>query len=184
MTPPDTSADAVTAPDQEAVDRLAAAVAGGLPTTIADLSALVRIPSVSWPAFDPTHVVASADAVAGLLAGLGVFDDVSVHRATTPSGDDGQPAVLATRAPRDGKPTVLLYAHHDVQPPGADEHWETPPFEPTLRGDRLHGRGASDDKAGIMTHVAAIRALVEAEGDDLDLGLAVFIEGEEEAGSR
>ncbi|RIJ58126.1 dipeptidase [Clavibacter phaseoli] len=184
MTPPDTSADAVTAPDQEAVDRLAAAVAGGLPTTIADLSALVRIPSVSWPAFDPTHVAASADAVAGLLAGLGVFDDVSVHRATTPSGDDGQPAVLATRAARNGKPTVLLYAHHDVQPPGADEHWETPPFEPTLRGDRLHGRGASDDKAGIMTHVAAIRALVEAEGDDLDLGLAVFIEGEEEAGSR
>lgn len=140
MTPPDTSADAVTAPDQEVVDRLAAAVAG-LPTTIADLSALVRIPSVSWPAFDPTHVVASADAVAGLLAGLGVFDDVSVHRATTPSGDDGQPAVLATRAAKNGKPTVLLYAHHDVQPP-----------EPTSTG---RPRPSSRPSAGIACTGAA-----------------------------
>ena len=78
---------------------------------------------------------------------------------------------------------MLLYAHHDVQPPGDDEEWESAPFEPTVRGDRLYGRGAADDKAGVMAHVASIRALVEAYGTDFDLGLAIFIEGEEEFGS-
>ena len=92
--------------------------------------------------------------------------------------------MLATRAAKNGRPTVLLYAHHDVQPQGDEAHWDTPPFEPTVRGDRLYGRGAADDKAGVMTHVATVRALVEALGDDFDLGLAVFIEGEEEFGSR
>jgi acetylornithine deacetylase/succinyl-diaminopimelate desuccinylase-like protein len=156
-----------------------------MPTTIADLSRLVRIPSVSWAAFDPTHVSESADAVAGLVRGLGVFDSVEVSRATI--GDTqtlGQPAVLATRAARNGRPTILLYAHHDVQPPGHDEDWESSPFEPTVRGDRLYGRGAADDKAGVLSHIAAIRALVETVGSDFDLGLAVFIEGEEEFGSR
>jgi acetylornithine deacetylase/succinyl-diaminopimelate desuccinylase-like protein len=79
---------------------------------------------------------------------------------------------------------VLLYAHHDVQPPGADEDWDTAPFEPTVRGDRLYGRGAADDKAGVMAHVAAIRAFVQTVGSDFDLGLVAFIEGEEEFGSR
>ncbi|MCA1942526.1 MAG: M20/M25/M40 family metallo-hydrolase, partial [Yonghaparkia sp.] len=95
----------------------------------------------------------------------------------------GQPAVLARRAPRNGRPTVLLYAHHDVQPPGEDAAWSSPPFEPTLRGDRLYARGVADDKAGVIAHVAAIRALVETVGEP-DLGIAVFIEGEEEFGSR
>ena len=79
---------------------------------------------------------------------------------------------------------MLLYAHHDVQPPGKDEDWESQPFEPTVRGDRLYGRGAADDKAGVMAHIASLRALTEAVGDDFDLGLALFIEGEEEFGSR
>lgn len=156
----------------------------GFPSAVADLSRLVRIPSVSWPAFDPQHVVDSAAAVAALLEDLGIFDSVSVSSAPVASGATaGQPAVLATRAARGGRPTVLLYAHHDVQPPGEDHEWESPPFEPTLRGDRLYGRGSADDKAGVMAHVAAIRALRETLGDDFDLGLAVFIEGEEEAGS-
>jgi acetylornithine deacetylase/succinyl-diaminopimelate desuccinylase-like protein len=167
------------------LDTLREAVHAGLPTSIADLSALVRIPSVSWDGFDPEAVAQSAEAVADLLSALDVFESVEVSRA--PIGDSdtlGQPAVVATRAARNGAPTVLLYAHHDVQPPGQDEDWDSPPFEPTLRGDRLYGRGAADDKAGVMAHVAAIRAFVETHGRDFDLGIVAFIEGEEENGSR
>ncbi|WP_207457861.1 dipeptidase [Desertivibrio insolitus] len=184
------SPDRAPALDPQLLDRLRQAVQDGMPETVSDLSSLVKIPSVSWAAFDPAHVEKSAEAVAALLDGLGVFDSVTVAQSTIPgSGEDGtpekgQPAVLATRAARNGRPTVLLYAHHDVQPPGKDEEWETPPFEPTVRGDRLYGRGAADDKAGVMAHVGSIRALVDVLGPDFDLGLAVFIEGEEEYGSR
>ncbi|MDJ0322591.1 dipeptidase [Cryobacterium sp. PH31-AA6] len=162
-----------------------AAVLQGLPSTIADLCALVRVPSVSWDAFDRGQVAASAEMVAELARGLGVFDSVEIKQAGVPGGTElGQPAVLATRRARNGRPTVLLYAHHDVQPPGNDEDWESLPFEPTVRGDRLYGRGAADDKAGVMAHIASIRALVDSAGPDFDLGLALFIEGEEEFGSR
>src|SRR5680860_85360 len=164
---------------------LRAAVERGLPVTIAELSALVKIPSVAWTGFDRSHVRASAEAVADLARGLGVFETVEIKQAGIPGSSElGQPAVLATRPAKNGRPTVILYAHHDVQPPGKDEEWESGPFEATVRGDRLYGRGAADDKAGIMAHIASIRALVEAEGVDFDLGLALFIEGEEEFGSR
>lgn len=171
--------------DPDLLQALRGAVQAGFPAAVADLSRLVRIPSVSWEAFDARHVAESADAVAGLVRELGVFDEVAIARA--PIGDSeqfGQPAVLATRAARNGKPTILLYAHHDVQPPGADADWDSPPFEPTARGDRLYGRGAADDKAGVVAHLAAIRAFVEVVGSDFDLGLTLFIEGEEEFGSR
>lgn len=161
------------------------AVATGIPAALSDLGDLVRIPGMAWPAFDQTQLERSADAVAALAKGTGVFDEVRVLRAAVPGTDEqGQPAVLARRAARNGRPTILLYAHHDVQPPGADELWETPPFEPTVRDGRLYGRGAADDKAGIMAHIASIRAAAEVLGDDLDLGIAMFIEGEEEYGSR
>jgi len=173
-------------PPESVASALQEAVRGGLPATIADLSRLVRIPSVSWDGFDPAHVEASAEAVAQLLRDLDVFETVAIERAAKPDGTPGQPAVLARRAARGGAPTVLLYAHHDVQPPGRDEDWETAPYEPVLKptghGERLYGRGTADDKAGVMAHVAAIRALTETIGE-LDLGLAVFIEGEEEFGS-
>ncbi|MBC7725398.1 MAG: dipeptidase [Burkholderiaceae bacterium] len=169
----------------ELLASLAAAVQAGLPSAIADLGALVRIPSVSWTAFDAANVQRSAEAVAALVTGLGVFERVQISRAKQGSGDTpGQPAVLATRPARGGKPTILLYAHHDVQPPGDDADWDSPPFEPTVRGDRLYGRGAADDKAGVMAHIAAIRSFVETRGTDFDLGLVLFIEGEEEFGSR
>ncbi len=164
---------------------LSGSVDAGLPTALAELGDLVRIPSVSWSAFDPANVQRSAEAVVALVDGLGVFDTVKISQAKIGSTDTlGQPAILATRAAKNGKPTILLYAHHDVQPPGKDEDWESPPFEPTVRGDRLYGRGAADDKAGVMAHIAAIRAFVDTVGSDFDLGLVLFVEGEEEFGSR
>lgn len=161
-------------------EQLRRAVREGFSRTVRDLENLVRIPSVSWPAFDPSEVVRSAQAVADLFRATGLFADVDVHRAAAgESGQLGQPAVIANRPARNGAPTVMLYAHHDVQPPGSDEHWDTPPFEPTRVGERLYGRGASDDKAGVVLHLAALRALQEVSGD-VDLGVTVFIEGEEE----
>jgi acetylornithine deacetylase/succinyl-diaminopimelate desuccinylase-like protein len=178
-----TPADSASGTAQDAA--IAESVRLGMPSTIADLSALVRIPSVSWAAFDPSHVQTSAKAVAALAEGTGVFDSVRIARATIGGTEElGQPAVLARRAARNGAPTILLYAHHDVQPPGKDEDWDTEPFEPTVRGDRLYGRGAADDKAGVMAHIASIRSLTETLGTDFDLGIALFIEGEEEFGSR
>jgi len=167
-------------------DELREAVSAGLPTAIADLSGLVRIPSVSWDGFDFAHVHASAERVAELARALGVFEAVDVVQlpVSEPGSDAlGQPAVVATRAARNGKPTILLYAHHDVQPPGDEAHWDSKPFEPTLRGDRLYGRGAADDKAGIIAHLAAIRAHQQVLGDP-EIGLVLYIEGEEEFGSR
>ncbi|MBC7518260.1 MAG: dipeptidase [Microbacteriaceae bacterium] len=167
------------------LEELTRSVAARFPATVADLCRLVRIPSVSWDAFDEQHVLRSADAVAKIAAELGVFDRVEISRAHQAGSEVmGQPAVLATRAARNGKPTVMLYAHHDVQPPGDEAAWDSPPFEPTVRGERLYGRGAADDKAGVMTHFASIRTLMDAAGADFDLGLVLFIEGEEEFGSR
>lgn len=174
-------------PDDAAfsLSTLSETVTAGFPLAVAELSDLVRIPSVSWAAFDPAHVHRSAEAIRVLVEELGVFESVQISQA--PIGDTevlGQPAILATRAAKNGKPTIMLYAHHDVQPPGKDEDWDTPPFEPTVRGDRIYGRGAADDKAGVMAHLAAIRAFVATAGPDFDLGLVLFIEGEEEFGSR
>jgi cysteinylglycine-S-conjugate dipeptidase len=157
----------------EAVQELRDRVAGLLPAVRADLEALVRIPSVSAPAFDQAPLDESAAAVAHLLRDAGV-PDVQILRA-----GDSAPAVVGRRPGPPGSPTVLLYAHHDVQPPGQDVDWDTPPFEPSERDDRLYGRGSADDKAGVMTHVAALRAL----GADLPVGVVVFVEGEEEIGS-
>ena len=163
---------------------LTEAVQAGLPVAISDLGSLVRIPSVSWDGFDPENVAASAEAVRSLLEGLDVFDTVTISTAPIDADHQGQPAVLATRAAKNGRPTILLYAHHDVQPPGDGADWNSAPFEPTVRDGRLYGRGAADDKAGVMAHVAAIRAFVATVGSDFDLGLVAFIEGEEEFGSR
>ncbi|KRD44895.1 hypothetical protein ASE38_12755 [Cellulomonas sp. Root930] len=154
-------------------DALRSRTASAFGALRADLEDLVRIPSVSNAEFDQAHVAASADAVVALLRGAGI-DDVQV--LTVPRG---APAVVGRRPAPDGAPTVLLYAHHDVQPPGDDADWDSPPFEPTERGGRLFGRGAADDKAGVIAHVGALRVL----GDELGVGVTVFIEGEEEIGS-
>lgn len=157
----------------------------GFPAALADLGRLVRIPGVAWPSFDQEQLVRSSEAVAELLRETAVFDNVEISRAKIPGTDEyGQPGIIAVRRAKNNRPTVLLYAHHDVQPPGDEALWNTPPFEPTIVGGRIYGRGAADDKAGIMTHVSTLRVLADALGEDFDLGIAVFIEGEEEYGSR
>ncbi len=161
------------------------AAADAVPAALADLGGLVRIPSVAFPGFDRAQVQRSAEAVRVLAEGTGVFDRVQIRDAAIEGTQErGMPAVLASRAARNGRPTILLYAHHDVQPAGDEALWESSPFEPTVRDGRLYGRGAADDKAGIMVHIGALRALRAALGDDFDLGVALYIEGEEEAGSR
>ena len=154
------------------VDSVRAAVARELPRALADLEALVRIPSVSLLPDRAGEVARSAEAVAELVRGLG-WDDVRVV------AEGGRPAVLARRPAPPGAPTVTLYAHHDVQPEGARRAWASEPFELTERGGRLYGRGAVDDKGAIAVHLAALRAL----GDDLAVGVTLFVEGEEEVGS-
>ena len=148
-----------------------------------NLSGLVSIPGIAWEAFDASELDRSADAVAGLLRETEVFETVEILRSPTPQGPMGAPAVVATRKARNSRPTFLLYAHHDVQPPGADELWESEPFKTEIRNGRMYGRGAADDKAGVIAHVYSIKALRELTQNDFDLGLVVFIEGEEEAGS-
>jgi acetylornithine deacetylase/succinyl-diaminopimelate desuccinylase-like protein len=133
---------------------------------------------VSNADFDQAHVEASAAAVATLLTEAGM-PEVQVLRADRPDGTPGAPAVVARRPAPAGAPTVLLYAHHDVQPPGSADDWDTDPFVPTEKDGRLFGRGAADDKAGVVAHLGALRVL----GDELGVGVTVFVEGEEEIGS-
>lgn len=152
------------------------------PARIADLCDLVRIPGIAWDAFDAADLERSAEAVKALLDDLEIFDVVEIRRAS--AGDkEGAPAVVARREAKNGRPHILLYAHHDVQPPGPENQWNTPAFEPTLRDGRIFARGAADDKAGIVAHLTALRVLKEIAGADFDLGISLFIEGEEEAGS-
>jgi acetylornithine deacetylase/succinyl-diaminopimelate desuccinylase-like protein len=151
-------------------------------TATDELAALVRIPGIAWEAFEPKNLELSAETIAQLFRDTGVFEIVEVRRASI-DGKPGSPAVVARRAARNGKPQILLYAHHDVQPPGDDSAWLTSPFEPVIKDGRMYGRGAADDKAGIVSHLAAIRTLVEVCGPDFEVGISVFIEGEEEAGS-
>ncbi len=158
-------------------DQFRSAVAAALPGIRADLEDLVRIPSVSRDGATSPDVARSAETVATLLADLGM-PDVRVLEA-----DGGAPAVVARMPGPDGAPTVLLYAHHDVQPAGNLADWNSEPFEPVERDGRLYGRGAADDKAGVMAHIGALRVLQAAYPDGLPVGVTVFVEGEEEVGS-
>lgn len=171
--------------NDRSTDSLRDRISAMTPRALDGLTELVRIPSVSWDGFDPDQVQRSAEFVADRLRALDLFDEVVIVReqqANLPGY--GQPAVLARREPAPGYPTVLLYAHHDVQPPGDDNAWDSAPFEPEIRDGRMYGRGAADDKAGVLVHLTALEAVRDVLGDDLNIGLALFIEGEEEFGSR
>ena len=147
-----------------------------------ELAELVAIPGIAWPSFDQAPLQRSAQVVAELLGAAGL-DDVEVLRCEKEDGTPGGPAVVARRKAAKGKPTIMLYAHHDVQPPGDPALWQTEPFAAVEKDGRLYGRGAADDKAGIMVHVAAYSAVAEVLGAELGLGVTFFFEGEEEAGS-
>jgi len=155
---------------------LRSAVAEAMPRAIADLERLVRIPSIAFPGYDPAPVRASAEATAEILEGAGF---AGVRLIELPGGVD-HPAVYGEVTGPADAPTVLLYAHHDVQPEGPLDEWTTPPFEPHVRDERLYGRGSSDDKCGIVAHAAAMRAV---DGRP-PVTVKVIVEGEEEAGTE
>lgn len=141
-----------------------------------DLQTLVKIPSVSLDGFDTEQMKFSAEAVAELFQKTGL-ENVEVMQF-----GDVHPYVYADWIHKPDAPTLLLYAHHDVQPPGRDDKWNSAPFQPKESGGRLYGRGTADDKAGIIAHTAAISAFLNTVGE-LPVNVKLLIEGEEEIGS-
>jgi cysteinylglycine-S-conjugate dipeptidase len=141
-----------------------------------ELKKLVRIPSVSFEGFDRVEVRRSGEATCDLLRRIGMKN---VQLLEMPGA---HPYAYGEWLEAKGRPTLLLYAHHDVQPAGDEEKWSTKPFEPVEKDGRLWARGAADDKAGILVHVAAIDSWLKTAGA-LPVNVKIVIEGEEEAGS-
>jgi cysteinylglycine-S-conjugate dipeptidase len=152
---------------------LRSAVAADMPRLKELLFDLVRMESVSAPGFDPDKVRATAEHLVTML------DRAGFASAQLLESSNGHPAVFAEKPAPAGAPTLLLYAHYDVQPTGPLDEWETGPFEPFEQDGRVFGRGSADDKSGIVMHLGAIAA----HGDRLPVGVQIFLEGEEEAGS-
>lgn len=142
------------------------------------LTELVAIPSLSIPGSDPKVLMNSAAKVLDTFAGLLPWDSIDIYSAA-----GGAPAVIARKDPQPGFPTVMLYAHHDVQPAGDLEQWQSDPFVAEVRDGRMFGRGSADDGAGIITHFSALSVLNDLVPNGGGLGVVLFIEGEEESGS-
>ena len=136
------------------------------------LSEMVEIKSISSDKNHRDDVDASAQFVENLFADLGLNTQVIKVAG-------GMPAVVAHTTIDPSKKTVLLYAHHDVQPVGDLDLWNTEPFDPVVKEGRLYGRGSGDNKAGVVVHYNVVKQLLE----DLPVNIRIFIEGEEEIGS-
>ena len=136
------------------------------------LSKLVEIPSISSLDENPKDVLDSANYIADLFSQIGLNSKVT-------SSENSKPAVLAQTEIDPSKKTVLLYAHHDVQPVGDINKWDTDPFKPEIIDGRLFARGSGDNKAGVVTHYEVVKNLLET----LPVNIKIFIEGEEEIGS-
>ena len=136
------------------------------------LSEMVKIKSISSDKNHRDDVDASAQFVESLFSELGLNTQIIKVAG-------GMPAVVANTEIDPSKKTVLLYAHHDVQPVGDLDLWNTDPFEPVMQDGRLFGRGSGDNKAGVVVHYNVVKELLK----DLPVNIKVFIEGEEEIGS-
>src|SRR5262245_2721379 len=147
---------------------------GDFKQTLVELS---RIPSISADPDSQAEVKRSAEATAEAMRRVGIEN---VELLEIP---DVHPYVYGDWLKRPGAPTILLYGHHDVQPPGRPEKWQSPAFEPEERNGRLYGRGTADDKAGVMAHVAAVASYLQSAGE-LPCNVKFLIEGEEEIGSE
>ena len=148
-----------------------------------ELKALLRIPSVST---DPAHAAdtrRAAEFVAAELRRIGM-ENVRLIETTTTAHPDGHPLVYADHLHAAGQPTVLLYAHYDVQPPDPLDEWLSPPFEPTERDGNIYARGAVDDKGQLWMHVKTLESLLSTTAGKLPVNIRVILEGEEEVGGE
>ena len=160
-----------------AVEDVRAHVQNAWNDVVSVLNKKISLAAVSAKGIAGEHMQKSAQYVAGVLREVGI--DARVEQSTNPDGTPGAFEVVGSRIVNPSAPTVLLYAHHDVQPVPDPSEWNTNPFEGTERDGRLYGRGSADDGGGIAIHYGALRAL----SDDLRVNIKVFIEGEEEMGS-
>ena len=141
------------------------------------LTELVCVPGVSAEGFPADDLRASAEVTASVLRRMGIENVELLHVDGVP------PYVYGDWLHADGAPTVLVYGHHDVVPPGPAERWTSPPFLPAERKGRLYGRGTADDKGGFMAWLAAASAYIQS-GPGCPVNLRFLIEGEEETGSQ
>ncbi|MEO6803302.1 MAG: dipeptidase [Granulicella sp.] len=149
---------------------------------VEELKALLRIPSISTSPEHTDDVRRAAQFCATELKRIGM-QNVRLIETSEPNRI-GHPLVYADWLHAEGKPTVLLYGHYDVQPAEPLDEWKSPPFEPTERDGNLYARGAVDDKGQMWMHVKALESLFANNNNTLPINFRVLIEGEEEVGGE
>lgn len=140
----------------------------------------IRIPSISADSANRDDCRAAAEWLAAELRRIGLSAEL-IETESLQKG--GNPLVYAESKPIEGRTTILIYGHYDVQPVDPLELWESGPFEPTVREGKVYARGSSDDKGQVMTHVKSVEAFLATSGD-LPVNVKFIIEGEEETGSQ